>query len=118
MVEDEEEVRALLGDLLESKGYEVIFAEDGAQAIKRIDAESESIELVILDVVMPRVQGREVYEHIHKTNSNLAVIFSTGYSEAILDADFLAKHDLPLIQKPYSPTELFSIVREVLDRQN
>jgi CheY-like chemotaxis protein len=118
VVEDEKAVRDLLAQLLESKGYHVLTADDGMQAIEQLESGAESIDLVILDVVMPKMQGTEVYEYIHKNHSGLPVIFSTGYSDSVLDPEFRDSSKIVLIQKPYSPAVLFTTVRKSLDEKH
>ena len=73
------------------------------------------IDLVILDMVMPRKHGQDVYKQIRQTGSDVPVLFSSGYSPNELESDFLSENELRLIKKPYSPNQLFTIVREILD---
>ena len=77
----------------------------------------ENIDLIMLDVVMPRMGGREVYDQITKIRPETSILFTTGFGANLVDTEFLFKKKLTLIQKPYHPNELFSTVREMLDRR-
>ena len=78
---------------------------------------SDRIDLIILDMVMPKLGGRKVYEQIRESGSNVPVLFSTGYSLDSDDAEYIAGEGLRTIQKPYAPDVLYTAVREVLDRK-
>ena len=116
VAEDEAEVRELLSDLLRSQGYRVLAASDGREAVDLFRAESASIDLVILDVVMPKLKGPEVHDFILQMRPEVPVVFSTGYLDQVINADYMNRHGLTLIQKPYTPCTLFNTVRETLDR--
>ncbi len=116
VAEDEDEVLSILSRSLESKGYRVLAAMDGQEALSVFKENSDRIDLVILDMVMPALRGREVFEQIREFGSGVPILFSSGYSPDPEDTEFLTCNGLRLIQKPYSPNELFASVREVLDR--
>jgi len=116
VAEDQEEVLTLLGDLLESMGYSVLKASNGAEALQVLASCGEDIDLAILDMVMPKMGGRELYEKIMEIKPSLPVLFSTGYAAETIDADFLAKSKIGLIEKPYAPDDLYRMLREVLER--
>jgi CheY-like chemotaxis protein len=116
VAEDEEDVLNMLCIMLERKGYRILTARDGREALAVYQAQADEIDLVILDMVMPKVRGREAYKQIRKNGSDVAVLFSTGYSLDSADAEFVTRNSLPLIQKPYSSGELCSIVRDILDQ--
>ena len=80
VAEDEEDVLSILSKLLESRGYQVLAARDGNEAISVFKANADRIDLVLLDMVMPKLIGRQVYEQIRESGSDVPVIFSTGYS--------------------------------------
>ena len=107
-------MRRLVGRVLESAGYTVILAKDGEEALEAFFANPDRIDLVLLDVVMPRRNGREVFEEIHR-RAPRPVLFTSGYSADALPAEFLAEHGLFVLPKPYSPDRLLEQVRMALD---
>ena len=115
IAEDDDEVRTMLSRLLESQGYVVFTAKDGMDTLDIFTEKQNLIDLVILDMVMPRKHGQDVYKQIRQTGSDVPVLFSSGYSPNELESDFLSENELRLIKKPYSPNQLFTIVREILD---
>lgn len=118
VADDEEALRNLSRDVLEALGYTVILAENGEQAIELYKENDGSIDLLLLDVVMPIVGGVEVYKSLRNLGSQTPVVFMTGYSSEVLDdskAEALDLSFLPVIQKPYTLDALGRIVRETLD---
>jgi PAS domain S-box-containing protein len=118
LVEDEPAVRMLAGRILKRAGYEVRTASDGAEACAIFEEHAAEIDLVLMDVIMPRMGGREAYEHIAKKRVDIPVIFCSGYSERELGAEFLQSHGLDLLPKPYRPDELLTRVRDRLRAVN
>jgi two-component system cell cycle sensor histidine kinase/response regulator CckA len=114
VAEDESAVRRLVGRILESAGYSVILAKDGEEALEAFFANPDRVDLVLLDVVMPRRNGREVFEAI-QARAPRPVLFTSGYSADALPAEFLAEHGLSVLPKPYSPDHLLEQVRLTLD---
>jgi two-component system cell cycle sensor histidine kinase/response regulator CckA len=115
VAEDEEPLRELAQSVLKELGYTVKLARDGEEAAAIHAANREEIDLVILDVVMPRMGGREAYEQIRLSGNGVPVIFMTGYSAEMLRGNFIEKTGMPLLQKPYSVEMFGRKVREVLD---
>jgi two-component system cell cycle sensor histidine kinase/response regulator CckA len=118
IAEDEEPLRSLAKDVLEGLGYQVILTKDGEEAIEVFTADHEGIDLVILDVVMPRVSGYDAYERMRSLKNEVRVIFMTGYSAEIMRGEEIETSGAPLIQKPYNVEGLGRTVREVLDLVN
>lgn len=114
VAEDESAVRRLVGRVLESAGYTVILAKDGEEALNAFFANPDRIDLLLLDVVMPRRNGREVFEEVH-ARAPRPVLFTSGYSADELPAEFLTEHGLFVLPKPYSPDRLLEQVRMTLD---
>lgn len=114
LVEDEPAVRLLAARILKRAGYEVQVAADGMEACTLFEKHAADIDLVLMDVIMPRMGGREAYERIAKKRQDIPVIFCSGYSERELGAEFLQSHGLDLLPKPYLPDELLTRVRERL----
>ena len=115
VAEDEEALRGLARSILEDFGYTVLLARDGAEALEIYAAERERIDLVILDVVMPRMGGREAFEAIRSSGGEVPVIFMTGYSAEMVKGEFAEESGTPLLQKPYGVEVFGRKVREALD---
>lgn len=113
LVDDEEMIRDLGKTILETAGYRVLTATDGEDAIALFEREHANVELVILDVTMPRMSGRDACKQLLRISPNTRIIFSTGYS-----ADSLTELDgaLGLLSKPYRPQEMVAAVHEALSR--
>ena len=111
LVDDESMIREVGRTVLEREGYRVVTAADGVEAVDLFERDWEQISLVILDVTMPRMSGREAYHHLMRIHPDARILFSTGYS-----ADDIAELDgaLGLLNKPYRPIELVQAVREAL----
>jgi len=114
VAEDESAVRRLVGRVLESAGYTVILAKDGEEALDAFFANPDRVDLLLLDVVMPRRNGREVFEEV-QARAPRPVLFTSGYSADELPAEFLTEHGLFVLPKPYSPDRLLEQVRLTLD---
>ncbi|MBI5344363.1 MAG: response regulator [Deltaproteobacteria bacterium] len=112
LAEDEDEVRTITKAMLEEFGYRVIAAFDGEDAVKKFMDNKESVQLIILDVIMPVKGGRQACEEIREIRPDIKVIFITGHAVdngAVGDArDFLLK--------PVPPAALLRKVRAVIDR--
>lgn len=118
IAEDELTVRSVSIRILEQAGYRVISAKDGEEGFKLFLENINDIDLVILDVIMPVMGGKELYEKIKKIRPDLPVLFSTGYSENSIHINFVLEKDLNLINKPYGRQELLRSVRNILDNKN
>lgn len=117
IAEDEDALRELATHILEDLGYSVITAKDGQEAVELYKEHNGKIDLIMLDMVMPRMGGYDTYEQMCKLQNNPPVIFMTGYSLEMLQNRFNEKKEItdPLIQKPYNIEMLSRKVREVLD---
>ncbi len=116
LVEDDEEVRNLTKEVLEGFGYKVIDAVDGEDGMNKFMESTERIELLILDVVMPKKNGKEVYEAIKAISPGIKVLFTSGYTKNIIHRKGIVEEGMDLIFKPLSPKELLIRVREALDK--
>ena len=116
LVEDEEAIRETNKRVLSLAGYQVHTANNGEQAMATFFEHSDKIDLVLLDVIMPELSGRTVYERLKKLRPNLPVLFVSGYSDASVETDFISDRKLPLLHKPFSREELLLNVRQELDR--
>jgi two-component system cell cycle sensor histidine kinase/response regulator CckA len=88
---------------------------DGLAALEYFHFNQKDIDLVIMDVVMPRMGGQEVYKRMREINSNVKVIFTSGYSSEGLHTKFIHENKLEFIQKPYHNELLKSRIRKTLD---
>jgi PAS domain S-box-containing protein len=116
LVEDDERVRRIAVRVLAGQGYQVTEAVDGVDALARFDERGGAFDLVVTDVVMPRMGGKELVDRLRERRPDLKVLFTSGYT-----GDAIAKHGVlvagvNLLAKPYLPPELLRCVREVLDR--
>ncbi len=116
LAEDEELVHRLAVKVLQRAGYEVLAAQNGKEAIQVFDENRDRIDLAILDAVMPGLGGKAVYEHIHRVNPAIPIVFSSGYSYDVLQAEYLPEGDVQVLQKPYAANELLSRIGEMLNR--
>ena len=117
VAEDQEEVRELCASILERAGYRVLQACDGVEAVKVFQACNERVDLLLLDVVMPRLNGRGAYESIVAGGVSIPVIFCSGYHDDVLARDYLVDTPGELLQKPYHPNELLARVAGACGRK-
>jgi PAS domain S-box-containing protein len=116
VVEDEPALRELVQEILEKKGYRVLEASTGVQALKLWDEHKNEIDLLLTDMMMPEgVSGRELAEHVLAERSDLKVIYSSGYSLDVVSPGFTVSEGLNFLQKPYDPETLAQTVRDCLN---
>lgn len=115
VAEDDKEVRKLSKDVLECFGYKVIETGDGEDTINRFKENEDKIQLLVLDVIMPKKNGREVYEEIRKIRPDIKVLFMSGYTADIINSKGILEKGANFISKPASSHEFLRKVREVLD---
>lgn len=115
VVDDEVTIRALVKDVLEERGYSVLAASDGREAVDMFQKNSEGIDLVILDMTMPVMGGRETFIQLKEIKPSVRAILSTGYSEDDRAREVLALGVMAFVQKPYRVDDLAASVRKVLD---
>lgn len=107
LVDDEASVRRAAGRLLERFGYRVLFAADGLEAIACL--ETEAVWLMISDMVMPQMDGRDLITVVRRRWPDLPVVLSTGYDAGRVGGDALRLFDA-LLPKPYSPREMLEAI--------
>ena len=115
LAEDEKEVLDLVAFMLESMGYRVLKATTGKEALQLLAEGTDRIDLALVDVVMPEMGGRELYEKITQLRPSLPVVFNTGYAADTIDSQFLEDHNIRLLHKPYTPDELSKTIRESIE---
>ncbi|MFO0731526.1 MAG: response regulator [Nitrospiraceae bacterium] len=116
LVEDEPSVRDLVRDELAKAGYQVIEATNGVEACLVATQQSGPIDLLLTDVVMPGMNGRELAQHLYVIKPNLRVLFMSGYLDDICLSAGLDAHRTAFLQKPFTPDVLVHTVRDLLDR--
>ena len=115
MVEDEDVVRALACRGLREHGYTVLEARNGAEALAMLEANLGSIDLVVSDVVMPEMGGRELARRLALLGPSLPVLYMSGYTGEDVVQRGLMDPGAPFQQKPFTPTGWRASVREMLD---
>jgi DNA-binding response OmpR family regulator len=105
----------LTKEVLEESGYTVLEARDGWDAIEKFTQNKDTINLVILDVVMPKKNGKEAYNEIRKIREDVKALFTSGYTGDIVLGKGIENNAFNFIPKPLSPIDLLKKVRVVLD---
>lgn len=117
IAEDHEGLRELARETLEGLGYSVITANDGEAAIREFENHRDQIDLLLFDVVLPKVNGPKAYSQISSLKPDIPVIFATGYSADIELLREAQQQGLTVLQKPYDPRDLARRIRDTLDLQ-
>ena len=115
VVDDDEMVRNVTGRMLALAGYEVLMAEGGQEAIELFSTKQSVIDLVILDVVMPKMHGSEVSIKLREIDPSVRVLFVTGYDRELISSDFIKQTDTHCLQKPFKQQELIQMVNALID---
>jgi PAS domain S-box-containing protein len=116
LAEDENEVREALAGILKEFGFTIIEARNGDDAIKKFKDNKDRIQLIIMDVVMPKKSGREAYEEIQQIRPDVQAIFISGYTKNIIQDKGILNEEVNFISKPFHPKDILEKIREVLDR--
>ncbi|MGC4092870.1 MAG: ATP-binding protein [Polyangiaceae bacterium] len=116
VAEDEPLVRAQAVRILKRAGYQVVEAEDGNKAVALFEERPDAFALVLLDVIMPGLDGWQVFSRLEALRPAVKVLFITGYAASALPADFSSRGKR-LLSKPYKPQALLDIVRELLEAE-
>ena len=114
LVEDEALVRSLVTKFLQNQGYRVLSAARGSDAIQMASLEGASIHLLLSDVILPNLNGRQIYEKLAQGRPTLRVLFMSGYTENIIARHGVLEAGFFFVQKPFSLKELARKVREAL----
>jgi CheY-like chemotaxis protein len=115
LVEDAAAVRAVTKQILERQGYTVLEAADGAAALRLAQDHRGPIHLLLTDVVMPQVSGRELAERLAQLRPDTKVLYASGYTDDSVVRHGILESGTAYLQKPFSPESLARKVREVLD---
>ncbi|HKJ66320.1 MAG TPA: ATP-binding protein, partial [bacterium] len=115
ITEDDDMVRNYVRNLLMEKGYQVIDAGDGTAAIKAVEKQSGDIDLLISDVIMPGMNGKELYDHINDRYPDIKVLYISGYTDDVISKHGILERGISFLQKPFSNKQLMKKIREILD---
>lgn len=118
VVEDNLQVRNLTRSLLKRQGYKVLAAESGKEGLSMMDQHEGPVHLLLTDVIMPDMNGKQLFERISQTYSDVKVLFMSGYTDNVIAHHGVIDPGVQFIQKPFSMKGLAAKVRETLDRGN
>lgn len=110
LAEDDAAVRSLLARVLRARGYTVVEAANGAEAVALADSHPRPFELLLTDVVMPRLNGPELAARLLQTGQAQRVIYMTGYTDVLLETS----EQITVLHKPFTPAALAEAVRSAL----
>jgi DNA-binding NtrC family response regulator len=116
IVEDDDSLRKLAQKALRQHGYSVLEAENGEDALRVSEEHGGSIDLMITDVVMPKMSGKETAERLQPLYPQMKVIYMSGYTDDAIVHHGVLVPGLNFLEKPFTPEDLARKVREVLDR--
>ena len=117
VVEDAASLRAVIRQMLTRLGYQVLDAADGELALKLAERHRGPIHLLLTDVVMPVLGGRQLMERLAKLRPETRVLFTSGYTDDAVVRHGVLEAGIPFLQKPFTPDGLARAVRDVLDRR-
>jgi two-component system, cell cycle sensor histidine kinase and response regulator CckA len=115
LVEDDDMVRHLVRETLERQGYTIADASNPLEARRMAEDMQSTIHLLITDVVMPKVNGRELAEQLTIRRPNLKVLYMSGYTDSAIASNGILQKEVAFLQKPFTPAALTAKVREVLE---
>ena len=115
IAEDDEAVRESIALMLSGKGYRILKSSSGEEALEVFKSKNGGIDLVLLDMVMPGLSGRETMESLRKIDPDIPILFNTGYASSQLDQEFMRRHQPTVLKKPFPPAQLYRTVRRLLD---
>jgi C4-dicarboxylate-specific signal transduction histidine kinase len=115
IAEDQAEVRRSITSVLEASGYRIIEAVDGKDAVEKFIEHADGIDLLLMDVIMPKMNGKAAYENIRRIRPEIKAIFMSGYTADIIRMKKVLEEDAAFVSKPIFPDKLLAKIREVLD---
>jgi two-component system, cell cycle sensor histidine kinase and response regulator CckA len=116
VAEDDEGILSMITTVLEHQGYSIIPARNGRDAFNNFEKHADTIDMVVSDVVMPLISGKELYERIQKLRPETKYLFISGYTADIIDKHFIMKEGVDFIPKPFSPLEFGEKIAQILKR--
>ena len=117
-MEDDEATRSAICEILKSQGYTVYFAEDGAAALSELEAQGGAIELIISDLVMPNMGGRDLYDQVSALYPNIKMVLITGYPLGGHTRELLDRQRVTWLQKPLTSETLAQTVQFMLKTED
>jgi PAS domain S-box-containing protein len=115
VAEDDDAARLLAKEILEEFDYSVLEASDGRQALEIFKDNADRIDLIIMDVIMPKLNGREVYDAVLAIDPSIKILFCSGHPKAVVTGQGGVEHDMSFLAKPFTPKELLMKIREMLN---
>jgi DNA-binding NtrC family response regulator len=115
VVEDEQAVRELVVRILSAHGYQVLEAQDGSDALQVGEQHSGSIDLLLTDMVMPHMNGKELAEQMCDRRPGMRVLFISGYTDNVIAQQGMLDPGVTLLPKPFTMEDLLHKVRSALD---
>lgn len=116
IIEDDENIREMLQEVLEQYGYRAISAENGYDGLEKYAIHKDEVKLIIMDVIMPKMNGFETYKRIKALSPEMKIMFMSGYAQDILTSKGIAETGLEFIAKPVPLQELLLRMRKILDK--
>ena len=116
LAEDNETLREINSKVLKNYGYTVISAEDGEEAITEFRKKKDKIDLIILDIIMPKKNGREVFDEARSLKPDIKVLFTSGYPADLIAKQGVLDKGINFIAKPSPTNNMLMIIRELLDQ--
>jgi PAS domain S-box-containing protein len=117
IAEDEDVVRLMMKRILKRHGFNYLEAADGQEALEIFSANQNKIDMLLFDVMMPRMTGKDAYDEIVKLKPHIPTLFCTGYSDELLKKELIDKKNVDLLHKPYRTQQLINCIYSLL-RQN
>ena len=115
LVEDEAVVRRLVAEILETSGYTVLQAGDGPSALELLRRNNRTVELLLTDVVMPGMSGREVAQAVTSMRPGTQIVYMSGYTGSVIDHHGILEQGTAFLQKPFTAEDLTRTIRKLLD---
>ena len=115
LVEDDERVRVLTKGMLEQRGYKILDAADSVEALDRVEKSEDPVSLVVTDMMMPRMNGKELAEQLHVQDPDLKVLYISGYKDNPVVQNLMTDSEGDFLAKPFTALELGQKVRQVLE---
>ncbi len=117
VVEDEPHIREMLAEMLEGNGFKVAIAEDGEMALKWLRENNYRVELIITDVVMPKMDGVKLYRTLKKEAPHIRVLFISGYAQHVLEKYGFDENNFPILKKPFTFNQLLEEIKKNLSME-
>jgi CheY-like chemotaxis protein len=116
LVDDEPAMREIGTEILQGEGYAVLTASNGLEAVDTFKKQPKQIVLVVLDLVMPKMDGGQTLLELRKINPAVKCVFCTGFASDAIITQLLAEEHIPAIQKPFQHADFLRVIQEVLSK--